>query len=82
MFLRKWTARFCCRREDTGHSINLSERRDRGPRGEFQVLESEAESEKAEIIQLVEQSHQPAMKTLDMLGILHATVLSLARALS
>ena len=38
-------------------------------------------SEKTEIIQLVEQSHLPAKRTLDKLGIPRATFLPLVRPL-
>ena len=39
-------------------------------------------SERAEIIRLVEQSHLPAKRTLDNLGIPASHILSLARPLS
>ena len=39
-------------------------------------------SEKAEIIKLVEQSHLPARRTLEKLGIPTSHVLSLVRSLS
>ena len=39
-------------------------------------------SEKLEIIRLVEQSHLPAKRTLDKLGIPRTTILSLVRPLS
>jgi len=39
-------------------------------------------SEKLEIIRLVEQSHLPARRTLEMLGIRPSTFLSLVRSVS
>ena len=39
-------------------------------------------SEKLEIIRLVEQSHLPVRRTLEKLGIPHATCLTLVRRLS